>query len=383
MDLISGQHIPLDIYKTPKQSRQHLTIFNLLLVSKAVKREITTTFRRRCTFTFQTSRKLLRLLAYGSSSWGGSKLSLTQNRNLIYAPRPKLLFKMGHVTVFPNGPVSETSRCMDNSFINTRFGARIRKMYPHPAHPPGWKSLDPSARRLLKYIQKAPLKLRSLEMSAILVFNARAVRQLRRLRGVDLHFAFIPGEATKLPIRVPATKGVEHPVERLAETADTKIVLPIYRTELDIEPVSVAPLSCLIIAIRREVASSEDVPRVVHFGENQGDPPLWIDFDDESIATANDIIAKYTMGSLSQPTSGWYRYSARNPGVACLEMADGPLSGEPLERRMLRRQRKEWGRRTWNDRRFGQWELRSKNLDEPRALRIYHLGLKDIVVAHR
>lgn len=221
-------------------------------------------------------------------------------------------------------------------------------------------------------------------MSAILLFSIRIVRQLRRLRGVDLHFGFIEDE-TELPDRVLTHEDKEYPVKWLAETADTKIILPIYKTEFDIEPVSVASLSCLVIAIRREVASREDIRQAIRADQNQvdSDPPLWIDFDDESIAITKSIIETYPGASLSQPASGWYRYSARNPGVACLEMAEAPLFREPLKRKMLKRQRQEWGRQTWDDRRFGQWLLRSENVDIPRASRIYHMRMHNIVVTHR
>ncbi|KAL7913572.1 hypothetical protein GGI35DRAFT_437878 [Trichoderma velutinum] len=383
MRLLSGQHMPSDIYKTPKESRQHLTVFNLLLVSRAVKREIKVAFRKRCIFTFHTSTLLLSLLEYGCSSWGGSKL-LSDYRRTTYTPTPRIFFEMGHVSIFPNGPVN-TCRRRDDSFMWLSNGSRKRKMYSHAAHPPGWKTLDPGAGRLLDFIHKSPLKLRSLEMSAILLLNIRVVRQLRRLRGVDLHFAFIP-EETELPDRMLAIEDKKYPVKWLAETADTHIVLPIYKTESDVDPVSVAPLSRLVIAIRREVASSKAVSRAIHGDENQvdKDPPLWIDFDDESIVTTKDVIARYTRASLLQPTSGWYRYSARNPGVISLEMAEEPRPREPLKRKMLKRQRQEWGRRTLEDDRFRvQRLLRGENLDVPRALRIYHLGLGDIVVAHR
>ncbi|KAL7954216.1 hypothetical protein V8C34DRAFT_30099 [Trichoderma compactum] len=383
MRLVSGQHVPSDIYETPKESRRHLTMFNLLLVSKVVKREIQDAFRKRCIFTFHTSTLLLFLLEDGHSSWGGSKL-LSDYRGTTYTPTPKILFEMGHVSIFPNGPVN-TCRRRDNSFRWCSNGSRRRKMYSHAARPPGWKTLDPGAVRLLSFMHNSPLKLRSLEMSAILLLKIRLVRQLRRLRGVDLHFAFIP-EEIELPDNELAIEDKKYPAKWLAETADTNIVLPIYKTESDVDPVSVAPLSRLVIAIRREVASSKAVSRAVRGDENQvdKDPPLWIDFDDESIATTKDIIATYTNASLLPPTSGWYRYSARNPGVISLEMAEEPRPREPLKRKMLKRQRQEWAARTWEDRRFRtQPLLRSENLDVPRALRIYNLGLGDIVIAHK
>ncbi|KAK4062561.1 uncharacterized protein Triagg1_9931 [Trichoderma aggressivum f. europaeum] len=383
MRLLSGQHMPSDIYKTPKEARRHLTVFNLLLVSKVVKREIKNAFRKRCIFTFYTSTLLLALLEYGHSSWGGSKL-LSDNRGITYTPTPEIFFEMGHVSIFPNGPVN-TSRRRDDAFVWCSNGSRRRKTYSHAARPPGWKTLDPGAARLLNFMLKSPLKLRSLEMSAILLLNIRVVRQLRRLRGVDLHFAFIPDEI-ELPDNELAIEDKKYLVKWLAETADTNIVLPIYKTESGVDPVSVAPLSCLVIAIRREVASSRAVSRAVRGDENQvdRDPPLWIDFDDESIATTKDIIATYTKASLSTPTSGWYRYLARNPGVISLEMAEEPRPREPLKRKKLKRQRQEWGARAWDDERFrAQRLLRSENLDVPRALRISNLGLEDIVIAHR
>ncbi|KAL6700210.1 hypothetical protein J3F84DRAFT_345468 [Trichoderma pleuroticola] len=383
MRLLSGQHMPCDIYKTPEESRRHLTVFNLLLASKVVKREIKDAFRKRCIFTFHTSTLLLSLLKYGGSSWGGSKL-LSDDWRTTYTPTPKIFFEMRHVSIFPNGPVNTYQR-RDDSFLWCSNGSRRRKMYSHAARPPGWKTLDPGAARLLNFMHKSSLKLRSLEMSAILLFHIRAVRQLRRLRRVDLHFAFIP-EEIELPDNVLAIEDKKYPVKWLAETADTNIVLPIYKTESDVDPVSVAPFSCLVIAIRREVASSKVSSRAIRGDGNQvdKDPPLWIDFDDESIATTKDIIATYTKASLLPPTSGWYRYSTRNPGVISLEMAEEPILREPLKRKMLKRQRQEWTRWTWEDEQFrAQRLLRSENLDVPRALRIYALGLEDIVVAYR
>ncbi|KAK0758713.1 hypothetical protein N5P37_009112 [Trichoderma harzianum] len=383
MRLISGQHMPSEIYKTPEASRRHLTVFNLLLVSRAVKREIINTFRKRCIFTFHTSTLLLSLLEYGSSSWGGSKL-LPHSHGASYSPTPapKIFFEMGHVSIFPNGPVNACRR-RDDSFLWCSNGSRRRKMFIHAAHPPGWKTLDPGAARLLNFMHKFPLKLRSLEMSAILLLNIRVVRQLRRLRGVDLHFAFISDEI-ELPDNVLAIEDKKYPVKWLAETADTNIVLPIYRTESDIDPVSVAPLSCLVIAIRHEVASSRVVSRFIRGDENQVDdnPPLWIDFDDESLERTKYVIATYTEASLTQPTSGWYRYSTRNPGIICLEMAEEPRPRGPLKRKMLKRQRQE-RLRAWDDEPLRAEQLRRENLDLSRVMRINHLGLEDIVIAYR
>ncbi|KAL6819324.1 hypothetical protein J3E69DRAFT_342240 [Trichoderma sp. SZMC 28015] len=379
MRLISGQHTPSDIYKTPEASRRHLTVFSLLLVSRKVKREIRDAFRKRCIFTFHTSTLLLSLLENGWSSWGGSKhLPDSPFAGYIRTPTPKIFFEMGHVSIFPNGPVNACRR-RDDSFVWCSNGSRRRKTFMHAAHPPGWKTLDPGATQLLNFMHKFPLKLRSLEMSAILLLNIRVVRQLRRLRRVDLHFAFISDEI-ELPDHVLAIEEKKYPVKWLAETADTNIVLPIYRTESDVDPVSVAPLSCLVIAIRHEVASSRVVSRFIRGDENQVDenPPLWIDFDDKNLASIKGVIATYTKASLTQPTSGWYRYSTRNPGVICLEMAEEPRPRGPLKRKMLKRRRQE-RLRTWED----EQELRRDNLDVPRALRISHLGLGDIVIATR
>ncbi|KAL7949210.1 hypothetical protein V8C42DRAFT_313632 [Trichoderma barbatum] len=383
MRLLSGRHMPLEIYKTPSQSRRHLTVFNLLLVSRAVKREVTTTFRKRYTFTFHTSTLLRILLEHGISSWGCSKPSsefLVNSSNLC----PSIFFKMGHVSIFPNGPVY-ASRRRDDAFSWLRDGSRKRKMHDSTAHPPGWKTLDPGARRLLSFMHKSPMKLRSLEISAVLLFSIRAVRQLRKLRGVDLHFAFI-SEESKLRDKVLAIEDEVRTVKWLAETADTNIVLPIYKTQTDEYPISVAPLSCLVVALRREVASKKDTaPRVFSPNEMQEDLPFWIDFDDGSRAATESIIATCTKVSLSQPTSGWYRYSKRNPGVACLEMAQQPLPCEPLKRKMLKRQRQERARRIAGSNRFhiNQRLRRSENLDVIRASKIYYLRLQDVVVANR
>ncbi|KAL7928598.1 hypothetical protein V8C35DRAFT_317723 [Trichoderma chlorosporum] len=381
--LLSGQHKPLDIYKTPRDSRQHLSVFNLILVSRAVNREVTTTIRKRCAFTFHTSVLLRSLLEYGCSTWGRSERRLSECPTRTYSVCPRILFEMGHVSIFPNGPVNASQR-LDNSFKWLFDGSRKRKEFAHAAHPPGWKTLDPGAAQLLDLIHKLPMKLRSLEMSAILLFNIRVVRQLRRLRGVDLHFAFIPDEI-ELPDKVFPAEDREHPVKWLAETADTNIVLPIYKTQSDIEPASVAPVSCLVTAIRREAAGSDTVRRVIYVNNQVNlDPPLWIDFDDESIAITQGIITSNTKTSLSIPTSGWYRYSARNPGVACLEMAEKPPPCEPPKRKMVKHRRLEWVRHTWEDKQLRDLLLRRCEIvDVPRALRIYRLGLEDIVVAHK
>lgn len=376
MRLLSGLYTPVDIYKTPKESRQVLTVFNLLLVSKAVKIEITAIFRKRRIFTFHTSSFLRYLLEYGDSSWGRSA------RRPDFCPR--ILFAMGHVSIFSHGTVCADWR-RDDATKYLICGGKWRKIYYSIAHPPGWNTIDPGARRLLQFIHQSPMKLRSLEMSAILLFKVRAVRELRRLRGVDLHFAFIP-EGTKPQDQDQGQEASQQDepqaIKWLAETADTNIILPIYETPSDIKPVSVAPLSCLAIAIRREAASSEAVtPRAVAFVQDQVDPPLWIEFDDGGKAVTESITTAYP--SLSPPTSGWYKYSARDPGVACLEKAQRPLCYEPLKRKMLRRQRQEKGSRyAGTGPHFYQGIDRTKNLDLKRANTIYGMGLQDIVVMH-
>ncbi|KAL6851817.1 hypothetical protein J3F83DRAFT_757656 [Trichoderma novae-zelandiae] len=56
--------------------------------------------------------------------------------------------------------------------------------------------------------------------------------------------------------------------------------------------------------------------RAAIIAQDQGDPPLWIDFDADSLAATERVRAANP--SLLRPSSRCYRYSARDPGIACL-----------------------------------------------------------------
>ncbi|OAQ60529.1 hypothetical protein VFPPC_06662 [Pochonia chlamydosporia 170] len=370
MILLSGEHHTASIYIWPERYRPALTIFNLLLVSKAIKNEITNTFRQRYKFAFQNSAVLRHLLEHGYSYWG---------RSPQYGACPRVFFTMGHLSIIPRKKITSNSYIRHPKILPPNKGQEKRTLWCSSGHPHGYWGLDGDMESLLKYIHKSPMKLRSLEIPAALLFNVRIVRQLRRFRGVDLHFAFVPEAMMPKASNVQHDTGHQHrTVKWLAENGDADIVAPVYETQSDTTPIAVVPLRCIATAIRREVASRDLVPsRPSAVPQAEVDPPLWIECDEASQLTS-------TMSSLSPPTSGWYRYSGRDPGVVCLEKCTGPpFLRAPLKRKMLKRQRQEWGRQCAEYKPFHFVRAPERErTDTHRRWVIVEMGLQGVVVKH-
>lgn len=376
MHILSKRHDALYIYLASKESRQ-LTIPNLLRVSKSINAEFKASFGERRTFSFQSSTILRLLLECGSTSWVSPRYNKEPS-----IPRlcPKIMFQIKHISISPHWPVC-MARWRDNSSVRLERGGLTQTLHAKSLHGQQWGAVDPGAEKLLKFIHKSTIELRSLEISATLLLNIGVVRQLRKLRGVDLHLAVFPRpikkevKFRKLSLREKETPKMQ-PVAWLGETADTDIVLPIYETSSDTVPVSAASLLYLALAIRREVAGTEPVPqRPNAVPEAQVDPPLWIEFNERNITTRS---------SLPLPTSGWYRYSARDPGVACLEKSQQLLPREPLKRKVLKRQRQELGRGCAVHGRFHRARgfQRTERLDMERARTAQRMGLQGVLVKH-
>jgi hypothetical protein len=209
------------------------------------------------------------------------------------------------------------------------------------------------------------MRLRSLEMAAVLLLNVSLVRRLRRLRGVELHFAFVPED-----------DGQGSGLEWLAETGHTDIVLPVYETQEDTRPVSAVPLSCLAAAIRKEVAGTEDAPSRPHAVPTaEVDLPFYID-----VAEGGNV----AVGGLPAPSSGWYRYSGRDPGIACLEKSQEPSPQATLPRKMRKRQQQQLGRRCATEGSFhmSRGPKRTRDVDKQRALVLSRMHLPGVVVKH-
>ena len=135
----------------------------------------------------------------------------------------------------------------------------------------------------LSTVRSKRIGLCSLEILAALLFNISVVRPLGRLRDINLHLAFI-SERTKLKDLTLNEKERLQPSRKwLGETGDIDIVLPIYESPSEIDPIAMAPLVRLADAIRREVASTEPIP--ISISQLQIDPPLWIEFDSDRTAT--------------------------------------------------------------------------------------------------
>jgi hypothetical protein len=350
--------------KTPNQSK--LTIFSLLVVSKAVKAEVTCSFRRRHTFAFRSSSVLLRLLKLGISGCGRGRHPDYD----FYCPR--LFFKMAHLSILPQRRVyaSNSFRHHRHTPIWLATGGQKRILSCNAAHRFGWTTADSRMADLLSFIHNSPMRLRSLVIPAILLINVHVVRQLRKLRRVHVHFAFVPENTT-------GGGTVAQKLEWLGETADTDIILPIYEAQLHTEPMSVVSLSYLAAAIHREVMGGDPIPARPHgVPAVECDPPLWIDMSrDNQMRVASP---------LELPSSGWYRYSARDPGVACLEKAQAPTTPElePPKRKVMKRLRQEMGRRCAGEGPFhlARDKERWAKVDNFRCWWIRKMGLRGVVM---
>lgn len=337
---------PLHDYTSPAL---HLSIFSLLYVSRLVQAEAVSVFDERCgIFKIRFIQVLVRMLGY---RW--------LNEREIRGPRTLLRF-------------------LDISLFYRRIDAKglawgqtehsIRPaLYCSAAHPNEWFGLT-FLNAVLNPLVDKRVEVRSLVIAAAQVLNVSVVRRLRRLRGITVHFAFIPdAEAAGLEVLYSekqtgsdsdqemagiletyfsltqrntreamkfyrVTQGLPLPNWKwLGENADTDLVLPVYESSQATVPIALAPLSRFADAIRREAASREPDP--ISVSQMMKDPPLWIDFDPSNPA----------QGDFPGPVSGWYRYVARCPGLCCLEQTTGPTPTLPQTRKNRRRSRREMG----------------------------------------
>jgi hypothetical protein len=297
--------------------QRYLTTLNLLLVNRQVRDEITDLFCARDVLYFKSSLNVAILLLYWSLHEDHLAWIVQQPHS-----RSRTFLKIGNLSILPDRSLSSSRD--DSGDWHHIFGTRTN-VYCRSADSSGWRYVTLGLDQLLPIIQYRKMGLRSLEIIATLLLNASTVRLLRRLRGVDLHAAFIP-EPT-----LPLKESTRLPQQRewLGETGDTDIVLPIYESPNATEPIAVAPFARFVAAIRREVASATPLP--IGVSNVQKNTPLWIEFDSHEAAANN---------GLSPPSSGWYRYVSRDPGVCCLECASVPEPSPP-QRKQLRRRRRD------------------------------------------
>lgn len=334
-----------------------LTSLNLRLVSRQLKDEVTTTFYVN-TIYLQSSEAASGLL--GHRMFARSKASM-------YSTNPAIIFKARHVSLLPNRPLYR-NKLADGSLVWYYKIDRRSTLYFSSACPDGWRNTDGEMAYFIRMIRTRGIHIRSLEIPALFCLHGSVVRNLRRLREVALHFAFIP-ESTK-PEELTLEEGPtpEHRREWLGETGDTDIVLPVYETNTAILPVAVVPFASFLAAIRREAASREPIP--IPDYPTRTSPPLWIDLDDNYIAASN---------SLSPPSSGWFKYVVRDPGVCCLEQTSPPTPLPPLRRKELKLYRREmWQRRHRID-----FIVRRDQVDIPRIHSIKQNGIRGVIIKEK
>lgn len=367
---LPSEQADLRIYDCLMPTRQRLTIFSLPQVNKKVKQETTHVIRNRLLLSLSSSVTANQLLVQGASFWGQDGQFRAKLRDIR------------HVSIIPRRTIhSKRYRFLSHSFLATLGQQRI--IHCSSEHPHGWRNFDAYMARFLRSVGGGQVKLRSLEIPAALLLNVSVVRWLRKLRDIDVHFAFVPEGNSDVVDDDDMLQGllVQNTAQRskwvrLAETGDTDIVLPIYKTPLDTTPVALAPLSCFAAAIRREVRStSPPLPRPVGVSAAEVSPPLWIDFDQGKIITTEHLLP---------PSPGWYRYSARDPGVVCLEMCGPPPLPQEPRRHEMRQKRKEMGRQDLAQGSFypGRAMERLSQVDLPRARVIQRMGIQGAIIKH-
>jgi hypothetical protein len=256
----------------------------LLLVSRQVRDEIVSIFLARRLF-FKSPGRVARTLDIACPRWspGCGLCHLTHMAVMV-----------GHLSVIPERRPWGTWR--NNSTWYQEI-SRWSTLFCSGTYPDAWRSAEGGMATLLFIIRVKEIPIRSLEIPVAFLFNISVVRQLRRLRDIDLHLAFISEQVKLKDFSLDKSGHVLLRREWLDETGDIDIVLPIYESPRTTEPVAVAPLASLAAAIRREVASTEPIP----FGisQLQKDTPLWIEFERNRVPAT---------GALCPPSSGWYRY---------------------------------------------------------------------------
>jgi hypothetical protein len=149
-------------------------------------------------------------------------------------------------------------------------------LYCSGTHPDAWRGVR---RGMASLLSTSRLEQDWTSFLAVaLLFDISVVRPLRRLRGIiNLHLAFI-SERTKLE-DLTLDEGKRPPPSRkwLDETGNTDIVLPIYGSPYEMDPIAMVPLARFGVAIRREVASTE--PITLSISQLTTDPSLWIECD--------------------------------------------------------------------------------------------------------
>ncbi|KIM97554.1 hypothetical protein OIDMADRAFT_32531 [Oidiodendron maius Zn] len=352
------------------QTLQTLTTFSLLLVNRQVNNEITAVFCNGAIFEFNSNATVSRLLGY-QLSYSSPRLMLTP------LPCPRIFEKIGHLSIVPSRRLYHNKDIHGSPVWHYEI-KRATALFCSVSRPDGWRNVEAGMAQLLRGIRLRKMNLRSLEIPAALLFNVTVVRQLRLLRGVNLHFLFI----IENPTIGASTSQRDSSKQRnpkwirkwVDETGDTDLALPIYEMHYAIEPIAIAPFGSLVAAIRREAAST--APRPISVSEALMDPPLWVEFD-----------AKHTIDTtgLSPPISGWYTYISRDPGVCCFEQTTAPTPAVPAMRKEQKRCRREMGKlkssvRPWS--RESNWE-RMQNIDLPRVTVIRQQGIGAIIKCRR
>ena len=218
---------------------------SLLLVNRQVKKEVTAVFRKRNIFFFQSSVVVYRLLVYGASYWGHSSCRLHC---------PNIFLKIGHLSVLHQRTVHMNRYHQNQPGWLSRAGRKIT-LYCSSAHADVWRRSTQEWRHFFVTYEPAAYRFAVWRSRPCCCLIFLLCRQLRRLRGVNVHFAFVPEHAMLEGLTLKDGKPQQE-LRWLAESADTDIVLPIYETYQEIVPLAVAPLWCLAAAIRREVAST-------------------------------------------------------------------------------------------------------------------------------
>lgn len=336
------------------------TFFNLFLVNRQVKDEVTAVCCQRNVFSFKSTTVAIILL--------GRRL-FSRGNGYMHGTSPAIFLNVGHVSVLPERRLY-TNRLPDGSSSWFYEIGRRSTLYFSTTCPDSWRNADSGMTYLCRTIRLQRMKLRSLEIPAAFCLNISVVRALRRLRNVVLNFAFVPESTMLEGLSLEEGTTIEGRRKWLGETGDTDIVLPIYETNRATEPVSAASFACLLAAISREVASIEPIP--VSVNQAHVNPPLWMDFSRHQMAADNDLLP---------PSSGWYKYVAHDPGVCCLERTSPPTQHLLPKRKQLKHCRREMGRMSRENR--VNPSTRREQVDKPRVHFIKRSGMRCIVKGKR
>ena len=349
-----------DFIETTFSSRNPVA-FYLLLANRQIREEVTTASAETATLNFKTN------------------YDVNKFQRLLYSrsAQSSIFLKLRHISVLPMRTLysSGPNRSEWHHAVGSKSALNLSS-----ADWKGWHNVTLELTRLLRLIRLKKVELRTLEIPATALLNVSIVRQLRRLRGVTLHFAFESEVIALEQLNLDGNAQLGRQRGWLGEDGDVDILLPIYESSRAMEnselrplkrfkPIAMVPFASFTDAIRRDAASTD-----VHSINVQQDVPLWIDFEANGSVDDN---------GMSPPTSNWYIYSCRDPGVLCLEQTTAPDPPMSPRRKQLRRSRHDLAkalRALEPCRCHDCCTVRNWNVESARAAWIERSGIKGVLV---